>query len=412
MNISWYIAKKIIIPAQKTFSSFIVKLCIVATAISVAVMIISTALFDGFEKAIANQFFNCWGNIHIMNYDPSGQSFVQQNPVYLDKSLLNNVKLIPQVKSIHPYGIQNTVFKSKSGLQGALLKGVTANYDWQRVKSFLVEGNQITYPTDGTYSKDILLSKTIATKLQMKVHDSLIAYFVDGQGDLPRARKLHICGIYQTGLQENDKLFAYADLGLLHKIQNDSLGGIFGYEIITQQQQDVPMVKKEIQTNLIAPPLEAYSIQERFSYVFQWLQLIKSDLSLIYIIMLIVALLNIVSSILILILERTNMVGILKSVGMANGKIQMVFFYQSIWICLIGVASGIVLALVLCALQYYIPFIHLNPEVYYVKNVQVYVHGYKVLGIALGTIVACAILLIIPTIIVRKIVPIKALRFD
>ena len=411
MNISWFIAKRIAIPKQKTFSSFIVNLCIFSTAISVAVMIMSTALFDGFEHAITNKFYNSWGNIQVMNFDASGSSFQQQTDLFIDSSMIRNLKSINGIKTISPYTLQNVVLKTKKTIQGAMFKGIDKHFDWLRIEKFLIAGKRINY-SDSGYSKQIIISSYQAEKLNIKHGDSLIAYFVEQQGDIPRARKLEVCGIYQTGLIENDKLFAFADAQLIHKIKNDSSINIFGYEVTIANPADANSIQQQMQDNFIAAPLEAYRIQQRFSYIFQWLGLIKSDLSIIYIIMLIVAVMNIISGILILILERTQMVGILKSVGAPNIKIQSVFYWQSIYICAIGIAIGIIFAVTLCLLQQYFPFLKLDPKVYYVNYVQVNLNMIKIAVIALGTLAICGMLLLIPTYLVNKINPIKALRFD
>jgi lipoprotein-releasing system permease protein len=292
-----------------------------------------------------------------------------------------------------------------------MFKGIDKHFDWLRIEKFLIAGKRINYPDSG-YSKQIIISSYQAEKLNIKHGDSLIAYFVEQQGDIPRARKLEVCGIYQTGLIENDKLFAFADAQLIHKIKNDSSINIFGYEVTIANPADANSIQQQMQDNFIAAPLEAYRIQQRFSYIFQWLGLIKSDLSIIYIIMLIVAVMNIISGILILILERTQMVGILKSVGAPNIKIQSVFYWQSIYICAIGIAIGIIFAVTLCLLQQYFPFLKLDPKVYYVNYVQVNLNMIKIAVIALGTFAICGMLLLIPTYLVNKINPIKALRFD
>jgi lipoprotein-releasing system permease protein len=410
VNISWFIAKRIAIPKQKTFSSFIVRLCIIATAISVAVMIMSTALFDGFEKAITTKFYNSWGNIQVMNYDASSSSFQLQSNLQIDSSIIRNLKSINGVATVCPYAIQNAVFKTKKNIHGALLKGVEANFDWSRLQQFIVQGKPIQYGQ--TYSKQIIISTYQAEKLNVKVGDSMIAYFIQQQGDVPRARKLQICGIYETGLLENDKLFSFTDTRLIHQIQGDSIAHIFGYEIAIDKPENAIVIQQNMQANFISAPLEAYRIEERFAYIFQWLHLIKSDLSIIYIIMLIVAVMNIISGILILILERTQMIGVLKSIGANNSSIQTVFFWQSIYIAVTGIICGVILAVGLCLLQQYFPFIRLDPKVYYVQYVQIDLQAKKIAIIAGGTLLICAILLIIPTILVRKVNPIKALRFD
>jgi lipoprotein-releasing system permease protein len=383
----------------------------VATAISVCVMILATALFDGFKQAINTKFYNCWGHIHIMNFDATGTSFRQVEPLQLDSNLLNNIAKDKNVKSITAFSIQSIVLKTNKGLQGLLLKGVSANYDWQTFNSFITQGKSIQY-NDSTYSKDIMLSTTQAAKLNLKAGDSVIAYFVLEQGDVPRARKLRVCGLYETGLQENDKLFAVVDAALIKRLTNDSLNNIFGYELKVNNLKQVDEINKQLQDKYLQLPLQSYTINQRFDYVYQWLSLIEKDLNIVYIIMLIVAIINIISGVLILIMERTQMVGTLKSIGANNASIRSIFVWQSIYISIIGISCGVILALILGLWQQYFPIVKLDAKVYYVKTVQVSFVWWKVAGIALGTLIVMAILLVIPTIIIKRITPLKALQFD
>jgi lipoprotein-releasing system permease protein len=383
----------------------------VATAISVCVMILATALFDGFKQAINTKFYNCWGHIHIMNFDATGTSFRQVEPLQLDSNLLNKIAKDKNVKSITAFSIQSIVLKTNKGLQGLLLKGVSANYDWQTFNSFITQGKSIQY-NDSTYSKDIMLSTTQAAKLNLKAGDSVIAYFVLEQGDVPRARKLRVCGLYETGLQENDKLFAVVDAALIKRLTNDSLNNIFGYELKVNNLKQVDEINKQLQDKYLQLPLQSYTINQRFDYVYQWLSLIEKDLNIVYIIMLIVAIINIISGVLILIMERTQMVGTLKSIGANNASIRSIFVWQSIYISIIGISCGVILALILGLWQQYFPIVKLDAKVYYVKTVQVSFVWWKVAGIALGTLIVMAILLVIPTIIIKRITPLKALQFD
>ncbi len=411
MNVPFYIARKISSKNAKSFARFITRLCIAATAVSVCVMVLSTALLDGFKGAITSKFYNCWGHIHIMNFDATGNGFKQSEPLPYNDTLYNAIQQDKNIEDIQAFGIQSIVLKNKTGIQGLLLKGITKDYTAAAFKPFMASGNFITF-SDTTYSRQIMLSTTQASKLSVKAGDSIVAYFVQEQGEAPRARKLQVSGIYQTGLQENDKLFAIADLKLIHKLNNDSINNIFGYEVKVKDLSKIQETKKLLQKKYVQLPLNAYTIQERFSYIYQWLQLVEQDLNIIYIIMLIVAIINIISAIIILILERTQMIGILKSLGSTNNSIRKIFVYQSLYISGIGIAMGVGLALLLGAIQQYYPIVKLDPKVYYVSSVQISFTWYKVAAIALGTFVVTGLLLIIPTIITKRITPLKALKFD
>jgi lipoprotein-releasing system permease protein len=406
-----FIAKRLALPKQKTFSGFITRLCILATAISVAVMVISTSLFDGFEKAIHSKFYNCWGNIHVMNFDPTGTAFISSDTLLKDETLINNIKNVDGVTSIYPFQIKSGVFKSKTDVEGFLFKGVAKDYDWKRIKMNIVSGSEITY-TDSGYSKEILLSSYMANRLQVNAGDSIISYFINQGLEAPKARKLIIKGIYSTGLYENDKLFAICDIRLIHRINNDTNYTIFGYEIMVKDFKKTTEISDNIYTKYLQPPVQSYTVQQRFAKVFNWLALVKDDLKIIYIIMIIVAIVNMITGILIFILERTRMVGILKSIGQKNTSIMQIFWWQCMITSAIGIALGVIIAVCLCLFHQAFPFIKLDPKVYYVSHLQIHLNLIKILIIALGTLGITALIMTIPTLLVKQIKPLKALRFD
>ncbi len=374
-------------------------------------MIISTAIFDGFEKNITDKFYTSWGHIHIMNFVNPGDNLYLNSDLVLDNKLHQALKTFPNVQDAYPYQVQRSLLKSKTEMEGILLKGVDADYILDRSKFLNITGS--TLQTDSiNYSKQILLSSYTAKKLNIQAKDSLLLYFIQNSNELPRARKLQVSGIYQTGLQENDKHFAIADIKLLHRLANDSSNGIFGYELYVTDDTKTKETNDALYKNILKPPLNSYTIQERFKDVFIWLQLIKKDLNLIYIIVLIVAIINMTSSTLILILERTNMVGTLKSLGARTKQIAGIFFYQSLFITFLGTLFGALLAIIIAVLQNKFHFLKLDPNIYYINYVQIKLSLLKMVVIIGGTISISAILLLIPLILVITINPTKALRFD
>lgn len=411
MYLPLFIAKRLAKPSSKSFSGFIMRLSIAATAVSVAVMLISTALYDGFEHSITQKFYDCWGHIHVNSYLPNESSFTAADSIYLDKALVDKIKRVPNVTEVQPYYIKNAVVKSKGNMEGLLCKGVTENYDWKRFDQYIIQGKKIEF-NDSTFSADILLSKYLADRLQVKVNDKLIAYFMQNSNELPRARKLSIKGIYATGLQENDKAFLICDIKMLHQLESDTSTRIFGYEILTTQPKQQEQIAATIHETCLNPPLQSYSIHERFSRVFQWLRLVRDNVNIIYIIMIVVALINMITSMLIFIMDRTQMVGLMKSIGANGTQLRSIFFWQAIIISVIGITIGVILAFALCLIHNTYPLFHLDAEIYYVKTVPLILQPTKVLAITGGTLLLSMLLLIIPTWVIRNINPIKALRFD
>jgi lipoprotein-releasing system permease protein len=411
VNLPFFLANRLARTSLNSFSKFIVKICILATCISVAVMILSTAIFDGFKRTITNKFYSSWGNVHVMNFVSPGDNLYLPTDLVLDSNLLDKLKNEPNVQSAHPYYVQRALLKSKSEMEGILMKGIDKSYLSKLANGYNLQGTSIHF-SDSTYSKEIMLSKYTAQKLNVQLNDSLLVYFMQKQNELPRARKLKVCGIFETGLQENDKHFAIADIQLLHRLAMDSNYAIFGYELHLKNADLTDQTNTTIYNTLLAPPLKSYTIQERFLDVFTWLNLIKKDLNLIYIIVLIVAIINMISSTLILILERTTMVGILKSLGATTKSIANIFFWQSLYISFVGILLGTLLAFVLAFVQSTFHVLKLDPAIYYINYVQVDISIVKTLVIIFGTLIISALLLIIPLILVKKINPIKALRFE
>jgi lipoprotein-releasing system permease protein len=374
-------------------------------------MILGTAIYDGFEQGIIDKFYTCWGNIHVMTTDANEASFTTPDTIYKDEQLLTAMRGVQNVKHVAPFAISNALLKSKSNYEGVLVKGIDSSYDVQKINSFIVSGKSLQFADSG-YTKQIILSKPIAKTLNVQAGDSLIAYVVQGNNAVPRARKLQVCGLYETGLYENDKVFAIADVRLLHVLQGDTLGRIFGYEVQTIDAKNNLVTRDELYNKILQPPLNAYTIEERFKRVFQWLVLVKQNLSTVYTILIIVALINIVTCLFILILERTKMIGLLKSFGQSNVGMQKIFVWQNLLISVVGILAGIGLALLLGWLQYQFHFIKLDPEIYYVDYVQLKFVPYKVLAIGALTAALFAIVLLLASFVVKFISPLKAIRFD
>jgi lipoprotein-releasing system permease protein len=411
VNVSLYIANKLSVGRGKTFSSFIVKLCTAATAISVCIMVLGTAIYAGFEQGVIDKFYNCWGNVHVMTSSGDITSFSQPDSMYFNKNLQDSISKVVGVKNVSAIGIQSALLKFKQNYEGVLLRGISMNYDKDRLPKFLISGQMPTL-SDSSYSKDILLSKAHANILDVKAGDSILCYVVLNNGEAPRARKLHVSGIYQTGIHENDKTFAIADIRLLQLLQSDTAARIAGYEISVTNATDATTVRDNVFMQCLRPPLTAFTIEERFRRVFQWLNLVKQNLNTVYVILLLVALINIATGLLILVLERTQMIGILKSIGASNWRIQKIFVWQNLRITLIGIVLGVALALLLGFLQQTFHFVKLDPDIYYVDHVVLKFEWQSVLAICALSILIFGLVIVLASTIVKFISPLKAVRFD
>lgn len=411
MNLPFFIAKKIASKKQKSFSAFIIRVAIIAVALSVSVMIIGTAVTRGYQNVITEKFYNCWGHIHITNFLVDPNALLNDDSIPYDSNLVKNISQIPEIKSINTYRIQSALLKTKTDLEGVLLKGVRDSAGFVTLSQFLREGKPMQFDSL-EYSKDIVVSESIAQKFNLKLNESLLLYFIQKNEFQPKIRKVTISGIYKTGLEDYDKLFLICDSKLINSVNDDDQNTIQGYEIALKDKHDIKKVSDEIYEKYLKEPLQSYTIEERFSNVFSWLGMMKMNEQIIIIIMMIIAIINMVTAILILILERTQMIGIFKSLGMKNTSIQLVFLYTSLTIVGLGALFGTILGVGLCLLQQYFGVIKLDEATYFVKTVPVSIEVLNILVVNIATLVICFLLLIIPSFIIRNISPTKALKFN
>jgi lipoprotein-releasing system permease protein len=411
MNISFFIANKIAFHKKKSFSSFIVKIAIIAIALSTSVMIIGTAITKGYQKVISQKFYNCWGEIHITNFLPDPTHILNDEKFDRDSILIRKLAALKEVKSIHTYSIQSCLLKTEESMESILLKGLDNSESQLLSPEYLIEGKKISFEKD-TFAQEIILSKATADKLQLKVNDRVIIYFLHKNEYQPKARKVQIVGIYRTGLEDYDNHFILCDGRLINHINNDSSQKIQGYEIYLHNHETTEAVEKNIFENYIDAPLQTYPIEKRFANIFSWLNMMKMNEVIIILIMLIIAVINMITALLILIMERTQMIGILKSLGMPNAGIRNIFLYTSFYIISAGVLIGTFLGIGLCFLQTRFGIISLDEAVYYVDKVPIHLDPITVVCIIVGTILICLSLLLIPIYIIRTILPTKALKFN
>ena len=410
MNLSILIAKKITVYEKKSFSLFISRIAILAIALSVSVMIIGSAITRGYQEHISQKFYDCWGHLNITNFSPAPSNMMSAEKILYDTNLVKQVKNTAHVTGVQPYSLQSCILKTNDGIEGIVLKGLNDASSFKTVEQFLVEGKPITFRKD-SFSNEVVVSKTMATRFNLKLNDRIILYFFSGLNDAPRARKVSIVGIFNTGLEEYDKSFSLCDYRFINHLNKDSNNLIQGYEITLDDIKNSPQVEKEIFTNYLESPLEIYSLEKRFGNVFSWLEMMKMNEKIIIIIMMIIALINMISALLILILERTPMIGILKSLGMSNLKIQLIFLYSSFYIIGIGLFLGTSLGIGLCLLQQKFGFLRLDEATYFVNKIPIALHLENILFILFSTVIICFSILIFPSLIIRNVSPTKAINF-
>jgi lipoprotein-releasing system permease protein len=409
LNISGFIAKRIAFNQQKSFSRFVIRLSVTATVISVMVMIVTLAFASGFQKTISEKVFSFWGHIRIHNFEAQRVSIAEETPITRNDSITDLIKTFPEVKSLQAYATKNAILKTSENIEGVLFKGVEANYNFSNIDKFLVKGKWIRFP-DTTYSNEINLSESMANELKLDVGDQLLIFFIQSGGASPRPRKLTIAGIYKTGIEEYDKLIAIGDLRLIQRLNSWSEDEVGGYEIFLNDYKEMDRVSEEIMYRLPID-LKSSTIREIFPNIFDWLYLQNKTIAIVLIIMVVIATLNLVTCLLILVLERTRMVGVLKAIGARNITIQRIFLYHGVLISAAGLIGGNLLGFLICWLQQKYGFITLPEDAYYISKAAVDLVWWQVLLVNIFTFAVCFLVLMIPTVIVKRIQPVRAIQF-
>ncbi|MFL5742054.1 MAG: ABC transporter permease [Flavisolibacter sp.] len=411
MNISGFIARRIAFNQQKSFSRFIIRLSIAATVISVAVMIITLSFVNGFQETVSGKVFSFWGHIRIGARQPMKASIAEEAPIRSNDSMLRAVQQLPQVISIHPFATKYAILKTTDEMDGVLLKGLDSTYDFNHIRPFLQQGRWIKF-NDSSYSREIVVSTFTARTLNLKLNDRVLIYFIRPDGTM-RPDRLNIVGIYKTGIEEYDKTFALGDLKLIRRLNNWGQDEIGGYEIFLKDYKQMNAVSDKIFQSDYFPELwETKTSREIYPNIFDWLDIQDTNQDILIAIMTIIAIINLITCLIILVLERLRMVGVLKALGASNWTVQKIFLHHSTLITLSGIGIGTILALGLLWLQQGTGFIHLPEDAYYMDKAAVKIVGWQVLLVIGGTLLVSFLVLLIPSLIVRRVQPIRAIRFS
>lgn len=411
LNLAFFIAKRIGGRKSTGFSRLIIRLATVATALSVAVMILSVAIVSGYKKTLEEKMFVFWGQIEIAPYNPNPSSVISPQPFSYDPQLIKRLKELPQIEQAMPFALKPGIIRSKAGnMEGIRLKGVGPDYSLTSEAALNFKGKGLQF-NDSLYSKDLVLSTTTLNRLEAKVGDTVLAFFMDPANTFPQIRKLHISGSYHTGMANIDQAFAFCDLALIQQLSQWAATDINGYQIHIKNYKEAETLSDAIYQNYLTPPLYPTTMQEMYPNIYGWLGLMDRNAYIILAIMAIVSVINLSTALLIFILERTNMTGILKSLGMPNRSLQTIFLYHSLRIAVKGVLWGTVIGVTLSLLQQKFKLIHLDESSYYLKDVPIHLSPFQILAIDGGTLLFCLLILWIPILFVRRISPLKAIRF-
>lgn len=408
MNIAAFIARRIAFNQQKSFSRFVIRLSIAATVISVTVMILTLTFASGFQQVISHKVFSFWGHIRIQSYYAARVSIAEEAPIHRSDSITDLKNINPNIRKVQAFATKNAILKTAETIEGVLFKGVEKDYDFNNLKQFLQEGRWIEF-NDSSYSNEINLSASIANDLKLKVNDQVLIYFIQPNAP-PRPRKLTVAGIFKTGIEEYDKLIAIGDLKLIQRLNDWAPDQVGGYEIFLHDLDRMYEVNYDI-VPYLPIGLQSNTIKDIYPNIFDWLNLQNRTIWIVLAIMIVIATLNLITCLLILVLERIRMIGILKSLGARNSTVQSIFLYHGSIITLFGLVLGNVIGLAVALLQQKYGFISLPEDAYYIPQVAVDIVWWQIALVNIGTFIVCFTVLLIPIIIVKKVQPVKAIQF-
>jgi len=411
LNFEYFIAKRFIFSKQRksSVSSPIIKIAITAIALGMVVMLVSVATGVGLKHKIREKIAAFQGHLQITNYD-NNNSAITLNPVSVKQDFYPVFKTLTGVKNVHVFATKAGIIRTEKAFEGVIFKGISSDYDWSFFKQYLVGGRLLKFGTEA--SNKVLISSTIANRMNLKIGDKFNVYFIkDDPNNAPNLRVLQVEGIYNTAFNEFDENYILGDIKHLQKINKWSAEAVGGFEILLDNFDDLKQKTDAIYANS-APTLNVQNITDKYPSLFEWLSLFDVNIRIIISIMILISGINMITALLVLILESTQLIGVLKALGNPNWSIRKIFLYQAAYLIIKGLFWGNLIGLSLLYLQYKYRFITLNPETYYVNAAPVYIDGYQILFLNLGTLLLCLLMLIIPSIIITKISPVKAMKFD
>ncbi len=381
-----------------------------ATVISVTVMIVTLSFANGFQETVSQKVFSFLGHIRIQEKQPDRAIISEETPIIQNDSLVQTIKKNPLVTSIHPFATKYAILKNKDDIEGVLLKGFDKSYDFQHLRPFIQQGRPIQF-NDSTYSREIIISAYTANQLELKLNDRILIYFIRPDGSI-RPDKLMVTGIFKTAVEDYDRTFAIGDIALIRRLNEWQAKEIGGYEIFLHDYNKIDQAVDEIYNlNDFPPTWNTESVKDISPNIFDWLGMQTTTRSVLIIIMVIVAIINLITCLIVLVLERLRMIGVLKSLGATDWTVQKIFLQHAAFITVSGIILGVTIALGILFLQEKTGFIKLKEDAYYMSEAAVKIVWWQVGVICLGTLVISLLILTIPSILVRKVQPVKAIQF-
>jgi lipoprotein-releasing system permease protein len=411
LNLEFFIAKRLITAKdyKSSISAPIIKIAISAIAIGMIMMIVSVATGIGLQQKIREKISAFNGHIIISNYD-NNRSEVTLVPISKNQDFYPKFKSVEGVSHIQAIASKAGIIRTETAFEGIVFKGVGADYEWSNIKDYLVSGELPDFSKK--LNEDVLISQFLADRLKLKVGDAFNTFFMkEGQNKLPNIRRFKITGIFNSGFQEFDATYIIGDIRHMQRINKWKPDQVGAFEVFVDDFDNIKSVGEQVYQHT-GSTLDTKTIVEKYSYIFEWLQLFDFNIMVILIVMILVATINMVVALLVLILERTQMIGILKALGANNWSIRKIFLYNASYLILRGLFWGNLIGISVLLVQQHFGIIKLNPENYYVNQAPVYLNWGYIALLNLLVIGVCFLVLLIPSYIITKISPVKAIRFD
>ena len=411
MNYEFFIARRIIASKdyKSSISAPIIKIAITAIAIGVIMMLISIATGIGLQEKIREKVSAFNGDIIITNFD-TNFSNDSQNPISRDQPFYPVFKNVDGIKHVQVTASKGGVIRTETDFEGVVVKGVGDDFYWENFKEYLVEGELPNFK--GELNENILISEYLVNRLQLKLGDKVTTFFLNDEvSKTPRSVGFKIVGIYNSGFQQFDEQFLIADIRHIQRLNKWEENEIGAFEVFVNDFDEIIPIGNAVY-NETESTLDTQTIRDKYASIFEWLDLFDFNIIMIIGIMILVAGINMITALLVLILERTQMIGILKALGSSDWSVRKVFLYNAMYLIGVGLFWGNLIGIGLLLLQKYGKFFPLNPDTYYVNEAPVYLSLDYILILNGGTFLLCLLMLLIPSFIISKISPVKAIRFE
>lgn len=417
MNLELFIARKIHFnknKEEKKVSAPAIKIATAGVAIGLTAMILSVSIVIGFKKEVRSKVIGFGSHIQITNFNNNNS--YETKPICVNKELIQQLKQTPGVKHLDLFATKPGIIKTEESFQGIVLKGVDKEYDWDFFKQNLVEGNIFDVSDTGA-NNPALISQNTASKLKLKTGDSFITYFVENRTNI-RARKFTITGLYNTNFEDYDNMFVITDITLIKRLNDWDEDEVSGIELLVSDYNKLDEVKSKVFFEMMSyrdrkdNTLFTRSIKEMNPMIFDWLELLDMNVWVIIGLMMAISVFTMISGLLIIILERTNMIGILKTLGARSASIRKTFLYVSTFIVLKGMLWGNIIGITLLLIQKNTGFIKLDPNTYYVSEVPIDFNVPFIIILNLGTLFISVLMMVGPSYLIARITPAKTIRYE